>query len=81
MGAIGDLNAFMKFQAANSMAKMAEQGGGGTGGNAMGMGMGAGFGMMMPGMIQQAMAGAQRPAAQRPAPCRRSLPPSRRRRR
>jgi membrane protease subunit (stomatin/prohibitin family) len=55
MGAIGDLNAFMKFQAAQSMQKMAEQGGGGAGG-AMGMGMGAGFGMMMPGMIQQAMA-------------------------
>ncbi len=31
MGAIGDLNAFMKFQAANSMQKMAEQGGGGGG--------------------------------------------------
>ena len=57
MGAIGDLQAFTMYQAANSMAKMAEQGGGGAGGNAMGMGMGAGFGMMMPGMIQQAMAG------------------------
>lgn len=63
MGAIGDLQAFTMYQAANSMAKMAEQGGGGTGGNAMGMGMGAGFGMMMPGMIQQALAAAQRPAA------------------
>ena len=61
MGAIGDLQAFTMYQAANSMAKMAEQGGGGVGGNAMGMGMGAGFGMMMPGMIQQAMA-AQRAA-------------------
>jgi hypothetical protein len=50
---VGDLNAFMKFQAANSMAKLAEQGGGS--GGAMGMGLGAGFGMMMPGMIQQAM--------------------------
>jgi membrane protease subunit (stomatin/prohibitin family) len=59
MGAVGDLNGFMKFQAANSMARMAEQGGG-TGG-AMGMGLGAGFGMMMPGMIQQAMAGGQFP--------------------
>lgn len=58
MGAIGDLRAFTMYQAANSMAKMAEQGGG-PGGNAMGMGMGAGFGMMMPGMIQQAMQGAQ----------------------
>ena len=58
MGAIGDLRAFTMFQAANSMAKMAEKGGdGGTGGNAMGMGMGAGFGMMMPAMLQQAMHG------------------------
>ena len=54
MGAVGDLNAYMRFQAAQSMAKMAEGGGEATG--AMGMGMGAGFGMMMPGMIQQAMA-------------------------
>ncbi len=59
MGAVGDLNAFLKFQAANSMAKMAEQGGGGggLGQGALGMGMGAGFGMMMPGMIREAMAG------------------------
>lgn len=54
MGAIGDLRAFTMYQAANSMAKMAEHGGG-TGGGAMSMGMGAGFGMMMPQMIQQAM--------------------------
>jgi len=58
MGAIGDLRAFTVYQAANSMAKMAEHGGGGgTSGNAMGMGLGAGFGMMMPGMLQQAMQG------------------------
>ena len=71
MGAIGDLQAFTMYQAANSMAKMAEQGGGGAGGNAMGMGMGAGFGMMMPGMIQQAMTaqrGAAPAAAAAPAP-------------
>lgn len=59
MGAIGDLQAFTVYQAANSMAKMAEQGGGagGQAGGAMSMGMGAGFGMMLPGMIQQAMHG------------------------
>jgi len=69
MGAVGDLNAFMKFQAAQSMAKMAEHGG--EGGGAMGMGMGAGFGMMMPGMIRDAMAaGGQsaKPGAQPTAP-------------
>ncbi|MGW8258019.1 MAG: SPFH domain-containing protein [Thermoguttaceae bacterium] len=70
MGAVGDLNAFMKFQAANSMAKLAAQGGagGGMGAGAMGMGMGAGFGMMMPGMIQQAMSGATTPAPAQPSP-------------
>src|SRR5258708_3526755 len=61
MGAVGDLNAFMKFQAAQSMAKMAEQGGGGAGAPAMGMGMGAGFGMMLPGMIREAMAAGATP--------------------
>jgi membrane protease subunit (stomatin/prohibitin family) len=72
MGAIGDLNAFMKFQAAQSMTKLAEQGGGGgPAGGAMGMGMGAGFGMMMPGMIQQAMAAGSQPSGgfpQQPPP-------------
>jgi hypothetical protein len=64
MGAIGDLHAFTMFQAANSMAKLAEQGGAGAiGGNAMGMGMGAGFGMLMPAMIQQAMFNTGRPPA------------------
>ena len=62
MGAVGDLNAFLKFQAANSMAKLAEQGGGGgMGSGAMGMGMGAGFGMMMPEMINKAMQAGQLP--------------------
>lgn len=65
MGAIGDLHAFTMFQAANSMAKLAEQSGAGAmGGNAMGMGMGAGFGMLMPALIQQAMFNAGRPMNQ-----------------
>ena len=54
MGAVGDLNAFIKFQAAQSMTKMAENGGGAASG--MGLGMGAGYGMMFPGMIRDAMA-------------------------
>ena len=71
MGAVGDLNAFVKFQAANSMSKLAEQGGGGgMGAGAMGMGMGAGFGMMMPGLIQQAMASGGQPAPAPPQPAR-----------
>ena len=71
MGAVGDLNAFMKFQAAQSMSKLAERGGGDAG--AMGMGMGAGFGMMMPGMIQQAMQATNAPA---PAPTTAARPAS-----
>jgi membrane protease subunit (stomatin/prohibitin family) len=56
MGAIGDLQAYTVYQAANSMRTMAEQGGaGGAAAAPMGMGMGAGFGMMLPGMIQNAM--------------------------
>jgi membrane protease subunit (stomatin/prohibitin family) len=73
MGAIGDLHAFTMYQAANSMAKMAEHGGGGMGSGAMGMGMGAGFGMMMPNLINQAMQGNQ---ARQAAPQQPTAPPS-----
>jgi len=56
MGAIGDMQAYTVYQAANSMRTMAEQGGaGGAAAAPMGMGMGAGFGMMLPGMIHSAM--------------------------
>ena len=77
MGAVGDLNAFMKFQAANSMMKMAEKGGGAGGGgaDAMGMGMGAGFGFMMPGMIQQAMMAGGQPMAGQPQTAPQAAPP------
>ena len=71
MSAVGDLNAFMKFQAAQSMSNLAKQGGGGNASGAMGMGMGAGFGMMMPGLIQQSMAGGAAPpsgGSQSPSP-------------
>ncbi|RMF87179.1 MAG: SPFH domain-containing protein [Planctomycetota bacterium] len=52
MGAVGDLNAYLKFQTAQSMTKLAEQRG--EAGGPMAMGFGAGFGMMMPQMIRQA---------------------------
>ncbi len=57
IGALGGLQSFTMYQAANSMAELAKQGGGNMGAGAMGMGMGAGFGMMFPGMLQNAMAG------------------------
>lgn len=64
IGALGGLQSFTMYQAANSMAEMAKHGGGGgVGAGAMGMGMGAGFGMMFPGMIQQAMQGASQQSA------------------
>lgn len=59
MAAVGDLNAFMKFQMANSMSKLAERGG--DAGGAMGMGFGAGMGFMVPGMLREAMAAATSP--------------------
>ena len=54
LGAVGDLNAFMKFQTAKSIGNMSQQPGG-AGGGAMAMGMGAGLGMMMPQMMREAM--------------------------
>lgn len=65
MGAIGDLQSYMQFQMANSMAKMAEKGGDASG--AMGMGMGAGFGMMLPQMMANSMAASRGGAPAAPA--------------
>ncbi len=54
MAAVGDLNQYMKFKAANAMGDAAKQEGGAAGAG-VGMGAGIGMGMMMPGMLQQAM--------------------------
>ena len=63
MGAVGDMNTYMQFKAAQAMQDAAQGGGaGGEGGAAsagMGLGLGAGFGAMMPGMIAGAMQKAQ----------------------
>jgi membrane protease subunit (stomatin/prohibitin family) len=56
MGAVGDLDKFLKFKAAKAMGDAAtQQGDGGTAGTGMGLGLGAGLGMMMPGILQQSM--------------------------
>ncbi len=59
MGAVGDMNTYMQFKAAQAIQDAAEGGGGGGEGGAasagMGLGLGAGFGAMMPGMITNAM--------------------------
>jgi len=72
MGAVGDMNTYMQFKAAQAIQDAAqggggEGGGGGQAGAGMGLGLGAGFGAMMPGMIagamQQAQQGGGTPAA------------------
>jgi membrane protease subunit (stomatin/prohibitin family) len=59
MGAVGNMNTYMQFKAAQAIEEAAQgSGAGGEGGAAsagMGLGLGAGFGAMMPGMINQAM--------------------------
>lgn len=59
MGAVGDMNTYMQFKAAQAIQDAAQagggEGGGGSAGAGMGLGLGAGFGAMMPGMITNAM--------------------------
>lgn len=60
MGAVGDLDRFLKFKAAKALGDAAAGvGGGGGAGDAagvgLGMGVGAGFGVMLPGMLYRAM--------------------------
>ncbi len=73
MGAVGDINRYMQFKAARAIEKASEADGdgaaAGTASAGMGLGLGAGFGIMLPGMIKQAMTPAgQPPAAGVPAP-------------
>lgn len=53
MGAVGNLDDFMKFKAAKALGDAAAGvgAGGGPAGAGLGMGMGAGLGFMLPGMI------------------------------
>jgi len=56
IGALGDMNAYMKFQAARAMRDAAQQpGGGGTTGAGLGLGAGVGMGTAMAQMMAQAM--------------------------
>ncbi len=56
MGAVGDLNAYLKFKAAKAMeAAASNPAEGGVAGAGIGMGMGAGLGFMFPGMIKDAV--------------------------
>jgi membrane protease subunit (stomatin/prohibitin family) len=67
MGAVGDMNTYMQFKAAQAIqdaAKGGGEGGGSEAGAGMGLGLGAGFGAMMPGMIAQSMQQAQQAQSQ-----------------
>ncbi len=58
MGALGDMDAYLKYKAALAMGDAAQQEGGGAGGLAgagVGLGAGAGMGMAMAQMMAQAM--------------------------
>jgi membrane protease subunit (stomatin/prohibitin family) len=66
MGAIGDMNAYMKFKTARAIGDAAANPGGGSGdamGAGLGVGMGAGLGAMLPGMMREAMQGGGSPGA------------------
>ncbi|HYH44670.1 MAG TPA: SPFH domain-containing protein [Thermoanaerobaculia bacterium] len=74
MGAIGDMQAYMRFKAARALGDAAQQSGDtGSGlGAGLGVGMGAGLGAMLPGMMRDALQantgpGAPQPAANAPA--------------
>ncbi|HLX07419.1 MAG TPA: SPFH domain-containing protein [Thermoanaerobaculia bacterium] len=80
MGALGDMNAYLKFKTARAIGDAAQQPGGGTGGvlgAGLGLGMGAGVGAMLPGMMRDAMQGGAPPppaATAAPAPVVQSPP-------
>lgn len=58
MGALGDLNQYMRFKTATAMGDAAtNEGGGGAAGAGVGMGAGLGMGMTMANMMGQTMAG------------------------
>src|SRR3954451_5095617 len=62
MGALGDLNAYMKFKTAQAIGDAAQQSGGAAGAG-VGLGAGVGMGMMLPQMMRDALqSGAAAPA-------------------
>ena len=64
MGAVGDMNAYMQFQAARAMRDAAQQPGGGEASAGVGLGAGMGMGVAMAQMMGQSM---QQPAQGAPA--------------
>lgn len=81
MAAMGNMNEYMRFKAAQAVGDAAKQEGGGAG-QGMGLGMGAGLGMMLPGMVSQAMQAGQQNQEGQPVvtgpicnKCKTQLPP------
>jgi membrane protease subunit (stomatin/prohibitin family) len=65
MGALGDMNRYMQFQAAQAMGNLGQGGGGGdTAAGGLGLGAGAGLGMGMAQMIGQSFQQAQQQTQQ-----------------
>ena len=65
MGAIGNLDAYIKFKTARALGDAAQSGAGGGTGEGLGLGAGIGMGAGMAGMIANAMSGVQQ-AGQQP---------------
>ena len=89
MEAVGGMDKYFQFKAAQAIGDLASGGGGGGGGGGdgggtaggiggaavagLGLGAGAGLGMMIPGMLQQAMAGGAQPKMRCPN-CKQDVP-------
>ena len=83
MEAVGGMDRYFQYKAAQAIGDLASGGGGGAGGGStdigtaatagLGLGAGAGLGMMIPGMLQQAMAGGAQPKMRCPN-CRSDIP-------
>lgn len=80
MGAVGDLNEFLKFKAAKALGDAAagvggvEGGGTGATSEGMGLGLGAGLGMMMPSILKDAMSGDKPEPTETCPKCNASIP-------
>jgi membrane protease subunit (stomatin/prohibitin family) len=68
MGAIGDMNAYMQFKAAQALQDAAKQEGGAAG-QGMGLGLGMGYGQMMAGAVGGAHAQGSGTAQPQTVPC------------
>jgi membrane protease subunit (stomatin/prohibitin family) len=71
MGALGDMNTYLKFKTARAIGDAAQQPGGAAG-STVGAGLGIGVGAMLPGMMRDVMQGGGSP----PAPPAGSAPPA-----